>query len=189
MGSLLCTHVWLYHVLWHCHIAPEFICPPCLIPGCLLCTFMNLSSIGHLLPEKPSFVAAEDLLWMVSSLLNQLLQLCWKYGSSFFISRHNLSSNFFFLFFFFLKDFIYLFLDRGEGRETERERNINVWLPLMCSALGTTGDLARNPGMCPNWELNQQPSDSQAGTQSTEPHQPRLLLYIFFYLFIYLFIF
>ena len=87
MGSLLCTHVWLYHVLWHCHIAPEFICPPCLIPGCLLCTFMNLSSIGHLLPEKPSFVAAEDLLWMVSSLLNQLLQLCWKCGSSFFIGR------------------------------------------------------------------------------------------------------
>ena len=126
--------------------------------------------------------------WMVPN-ANQLLQLCWKYGSSFFISRHNLSSNFFFLFFFFLKDFIYLFLDRGEGRETERERNINVWLPLMCSALGTTGDLARNPGMCPNWELNQQPSDSQAGTQSTEPHQPRLLLDIFFYLFIYLFIF
>ena len=30
----------------------------------------------------------------------------------------------------FLKDFIYLFLDRREGREKERERNINVWLPL-----------------------------------------------------------
>ena len=29
-----------------------------------------------------------------------------------------------------LKDFIYLFLDRGEGREKERERNISVWLPL-----------------------------------------------------------
>ena len=32
---------------------------------------------------------------------------------------------------FFKKDFTYLFLDRGEGREKERERNINVWLPLM----------------------------------------------------------
>ena len=31
---------------------------------------------------------------------------------------------------FFKKDFIYLFLERAEGRETERERNINVWLPL-----------------------------------------------------------
>ena len=30
----------------------------------------------------------------------------------------------------FFKDFIY-FLERGEGREKERERNINVWLPLM----------------------------------------------------------
>ena len=29
-------------------------------------------------------------------------------------------------FFLILKDFIYLFLERGEGRKTERERNINV---------------------------------------------------------------
>ena len=32
---------------------------------------------------------------------------------------------------------MYLFLDRGEGREKEREGNINVWLPLMCRLLGT----------------------------------------------------
>ena len=37
----------------------------------------------------------------------------------------------------FLKDFIYLFLDRGEGREKKRERNINMWLPLMHPPLGT----------------------------------------------------
>ena len=43
--------------------------------------------------------------------------------------------------FLFLKD---LFLNRGEERE--REGNINVWLPLM----QTTGDLARNPDMCPD---------------------------------------
>ena len=30
----------------------------------------------------------------------------------------------------FFKDFIYLFLDRGEGREKERERNVSVWSPL-----------------------------------------------------------
>ena len=35
------------------------------------------------------------------------------------------------------KDFTYLFLERGEGREKERERNINVWLPLVCALLGT----------------------------------------------------
>ena len=39
-----------------------------------------------------------------------------------------------------------------------------------------TGDLARNPGMCPDWESNHQPFDSQAGTQSTKPHQPGLIL-------------
>ena len=35
------------------------------------------------------------------------------------------------------KDFIYFFLDRGEGREKERERNIRVWLPLTRPPLGT----------------------------------------------------
>ena len=36
----------------------------------------------------------------------------------------------------FFKDFIYLFLDRGEGRGKERERN-NVWLPFVRSPPGT----------------------------------------------------
>ena len=36
----------------------------------------------------------------------------------------------------FLKIFIYLFLERDEGREKEKERNINVWLPLMRPLLG-----------------------------------------------------
>ena len=35
-----------------------------------------------------------------------------------------------------------------------------------------SGDLAHNPGMCPDWESNRPPFDSQASTQSTEPHQP-----------------
>ena len=38
---------------------------------------------------------------------------------------------------FFKEDFIYLFLDRGEAREKERERSINVWLPLTHPLLGT----------------------------------------------------
>ena len=37
----------------------------------------------------------------------------------------------------FFKGFIYLLLDTGEGSEKERERNINVWLPLVCPPLGT----------------------------------------------------
>ena len=31
----------------------------------------------------------------------------------------------------------YLFVERGGGREKERERNINVWLPLTCPFLGS----------------------------------------------------
>ena len=34
-------------------------------------------------------------------------------------------------------NFIYLFLERGEGKEKEREWNINVRLPLACSLQGT----------------------------------------------------
>ena len=37
----------------------------------------------------------------------------------------------------FFKDFIYLFLEREEGKEKEREKNINVWLPLMRPLPGT----------------------------------------------------
>ena len=40
------------------------------------------------------------------------------------------------------------------------------------------GDLAHNPGMCPDWKLNWQPFGSQACTQSTEPHPPGLVLSI-----------
>ena len=36
-----------------------------------------------------------------------------------------------------------------------------MWLPLMLP----TGDLALNPSMCPDWELNRQPFCLQAGTQ------------------------
>ena len=34
--------------------------------------------------------------------------------------------------FFFKKDFISFFLEEGEEREKNRERDINVWLPLTC---------------------------------------------------------
>ena len=48
---------------------------------------------------------------------------------------------------YFLKN-IYVFLDRGEGWEKDRERNINVWLPLNAPP---TGNLARNPGRHVPW--------------------------------------
>ena len=39
--------------------------------------------------------------------------------------------------FHFLKILFIYFLERGEGRKKERERNINVRLPLMCPQQGT----------------------------------------------------
>ena len=79
----------------------------------------------------------------------------------------------------FKKDFIYLlFLERGEGKKKERERNISVWLPLTPPA----GDLAHNPGMCPDRESNQSTFSLQVGTQSIEPHQPGQLLILNFML-------
>ena len=49
--------------------------------------------------------------------------------------------------------FIYLFSERGEGREKERERNVNV--QSVASRIPLAGDLAHNPGMCPDWASNQ----------------------------------
>ena len=49
------------------------------------------------------------------------------------------------------KNIFNLFLERGEGKEKKRERNINVRLPLVCPLLG---DLTCNPGMRSDWESN-----------------------------------
>ena len=89
-----------------------------------------------------------------------------RFNASFY-----LNCKFVLYFSFFQKDFIYLVLDKGEGKEKDMERNINVWLPL---AHTPSGDLAHNPGMCPDRESNGQPFDSQDGAQSTEPHKPGL---------------
>ena len=69
---------------------------------------------------------------------------------------------------FFLRFYLFTFRERGKEGEREGEKHQCV------AAFHTppTGALAHNPGMCPNWESNQQPFGLQAGTQSTEPHQP-----------------
>ena len=53
-----------------------------------------------------------------------------------------------------------------------RKRNISV----AYSRAPPTGDLAHNPGMCPDWESNPRPFGSQARAQSPELHQPGLFL-------------
>ena len=71
--------------------------------------------------------------------------------------------------FFFKILFIY-FRQRGRKGETEGEKHQCV----VASLVTLTGDLARNPGMCLDWESNQRPFSSPAGTQSTELYQPGL---------------
>ena len=61
-----------------------------------------------------------------------------------------------------------LFLERGRKGEREGKKHQCV----VASCTSPTGDLARNPGTCPDWESYQQPFGPQASTQSTEPHQP-----------------
>ena len=46
----------------------------------------------------------------------------------------------------------YLFLEKGEGREKGRETSV-----CDCLLVPPTGDLACNPGMCHDWELNRWP--------------------------------
>ena len=71
---------------------------------------------------------------------------------------------------------MYLFLERGGGKKKEREKNIDMQEvhQSVASHMPPAGGLACNPGMYPDWELNQWPFGSQASTQSTEPHQPGL---------------
>ena len=95
----------------------------------------------------------------------------------------------------FLKDylFIYLFIFRERGKEGERGEKHQC---VVGSCVSPTGDMAWNPGMCPDWELNQRPSCWQVSTQSTEPHLPWLmtifitdnLCFFFWKDFIYLFL-
>ena len=71
---------------------------------------------------------------------------------------------------FFFNVFIYLFIFKEKGREVEREGEKRQC--VVASHVPPSGDLARNPGMCPDWELNWRPFGLQAGAQSTELHQP-----------------
>ena len=63
----------------------------------------------------------------------------------------NLLEDFYYILF---KDCIYSSLERGEGREKERKRNINMWLPLThplrwCEGLGPQPRHVAQPGIEP----------------------------------------
>ena len=61
---------------------------------------------------------------------------------------------------------IYLFIFRERGTEGEREEEKHPC--VVASQAPATGDLAHNPGMCPDWESNRWPFGSQAYIQSIE---------------------
>ena len=95
------------------------------------------------------------------------------------LEGNSLIKSYLFLFF---KDFIYLFIFRERGKEREREGETS-----MCGYVShahPTGDLARNPGMGPDWESNWRPFGWQSRAQSTEPHQPRQKLFFLFNVFL-----
>ena len=76
---------------------------------------------------------------------------------------------------FFLNRF-YLFIFRERVREGEREGEKHQC--VVASHVPPTRDLARNRGMCLDWESNLQPFSLQTSTQSTEPHQLGLYLFL-----------
>ena len=69
---------------------------------------------------------------------------------------------------FFIKILIYLFIERGERKE--KERDINVWLPLMHPLVGTCPATKHVPCL----GIKSVTLWFTACTQSTELHQPGL---------------
>ena len=67
-----------------------------------------------------------------------------------------------------------LFLERVREGERKGEKHQCV----VASHVPPTGDLARNPGMYPDWESNWQLLCFTALAQSTELHQPGAMVYI-----------
>ena len=92
-------------------------------------------------------------------------------------------THFFFWFLIFLNNFlnIYLFLERREGREKEKETSLG----RLCTP--PTRDPAHNPAMCPDWESNPRPLSLQGNAQPTEPHQSGIF-FLSFFRFIYFFL-
>ena len=107
-----------------------------------------------------------DLLGFFRTILKHMISLCssWKYQKPIFqklISKEfnrllPLSQQYFIF-----KNF-YLFIFGERGRQGGREGEKHQW--VVASHAPPIGDRACKPGMCPDWESNQKPLASQAGT-------------------------
>ena len=85
----------------------------------------------------------------------------------------NVMLAFVYLFMFLKRFYLFIFRERGTEGEREGEQHQSV----VASHTPPTGDLAHNPGMCPDWESNWQLFGSQAHAQSSELHQPGLFMF------------
>ena len=68
---------------------------------------------------------------------------------------------------------LYFFIFKEKGKEGEGEKHQCV----VASLVPPSGNLACDPGMCPEWEAHHPPFGSQASSESTEPGQPGPLQY------------
>ena len=75
----------------------------------------------------------------------------------------------------FLRFSLFIFRERGWEGERKGEKYVQEKHRSVASHTPPTGDLAGNPGMCPDQESNLWPSISQASAQSTDPRQPWLI--------------
>ena len=114
----------------------------------------SLSRKTHLLPEVKCEICCTEMCYALCNILNSPL------GGSILGTMFNGH---------FLKKILFIFRERGREGETEGEKHQRV----VTSYVSPTGDVACNPGLCPDWESNRQRFGSQAHVQSTELHQPR----------------
>ena len=66
----------------------------------------------------------------------------------------------------------FIFRERREGEKVREKHRCVRETSIVCLLFTPKWGSARNPGMCPDRELNQRPFRLQAGAQFTEPHQP-----------------
>ena len=110
--------------------------------GCASYCAALCSQAPHLkqFQSLPNIFSSQINVFQISLMISITWDTCWfqlpKFLEIWFHGTMIGPWNLYFYFLLFL-DFVYLFLERGEGREKKRERNISAWLLLTHPLLGT----------------------------------------------------
>ena len=120
----------------------------------LIC--LSISEITHVqslrlfqvLPEK---ALSKFTLTLLGSFLVYVVPSAYQYN----YAGYNIAVNFTAFCMLYCLFLLYLLIFRGTGREGERGEKHQC---VVASHVPLTGDLACNSGMCPDWELNRQPT-------------------------------